>query len=515
MQKISVCILVKNAQETLQECLESVRGFDEIILLDNGSTDSTLEIAREFQKSFGALRIESSKFLGFGALKHLAVSYARNDWVFVLDSDEVVESCVYQELESLEFARNHIYALARKNLYNKEWIKACGWSPDFVLRIFNKTYTRFNQNLVHESIIIPTDCQKLYLTSTIKHYAYRDIEHLLDKLQKYSTLWANEHIYNTKATPLKAYTRGLWSFIRNYFFKKGIAYGYKGFIISVCNSLGVFFKYMKLYELQKKPLSCSLVVTTYNQKERLALVLDSLKNLAVLPTEVVIADDGSTKDTRELIAKYQHDFPCKLQHVWQEDRGFQLSAIRNKAINQAQGEYIIVIDGDMILDSHFVDDYIKAARKGVFTQGSRVILDSKNTENILKSQDYRLAFQKKSLKSYKCHLLSKLIFSTSTLDSSVFDKQTLIKGVRGCSMGFFKQDFMRIGGFSQKFQSWGREDSEFVARFLFAGGEFRRLKFSAIAYHLYHDESPKGTLEANHALYLETIKNKSTFCKNS
>ena len=118
MQKISVCILVKNAQETLQECLESVRGFDEIILLDNGSTDSTLEIAREFQKSFGALRIESSKFLGFGALKHLAVSYARNDWVFVLDSDEVVESCVYQELESLEFARNHIYALARKNLYN-------------------------------------------------------------------------------------------------------------------------------------------------------------------------------------------------------------------------------------------------------------------------------------------------------------------------------------------------------------------------------------------------------------
>ena len=262
--KISACILVKNAQETIRECLQSLRGFDEIILLDNKSTDLTLDIVREISNAWkcenlenpikpAEIRIFESEFIGFGALKNLAISYAKNEWVFVVDSDEVVEQGIYDEIKTLDLNnKNTIYALSRKNLYAGEWIKACGWYPDFVWRIFNKNFTHFNENLVHESVIFPKDSNKIHLKTMIKHYAYDDVAHLIDKMQRYSNLYAKQHI-GQPSSPAKAFVRGTWSFIRNYFLKKGIFYGYKGFVISCCNALGTFFKYIKLYEINSTP----------------------------------------------------------------------------------------------------------------------------------------------------------------------------------------------------------------------------------------------------------------------
>lgn len=510
---ISVTILVKNAQDTIKECLESLKNFDEIILLDNGSTDKTLEIARNFSN----VRIFESEFIGFGALKNLAISYAKHDWILSIDSDEVLELSTLALIESLELNSHTIYALPRKNLYNGEWIKACGWYPDYVWRLFNKTFTRFNDNFVHESVIIPKNAHTLKLSSGIKHYAYDNIAHLLEKLQRYSSLWAEQNKHK-KSSPLKAITHGIWTFFRDYFFKKGIFYGYKGFVIATCNGLGTFFKYMKLYELQNTtpPRVCSLIITTYNQKERLALVLDSVKNLALLPSEVLIADDGSTEDTKELIQSYQAHFPCPLKHIWQTDKGFRLSEIRNRAINAANGEYIIIIDGDMILDSHFIKEHLHFAKKGVFLQGSRVILNESTTQNIMDSHAkdaFSLAFKQGGFKAKRCVLLSSFIFNTSKITSSFFDKKDFIKGIRGCNMSFFKTDCISINGFNEAFIGWGREDSEFVARFLFNGGEMRRLKFAGIAYHLYHPENSRTMLESNHNIYLQTLANKSRYCE--
>ncbi|STQ87391.1 glycosyltransferase family 2 protein [Helicobacter pullorum] len=537
---ISATILVKNAQDTIRECLDSLQEFDEIILLDNGSSDDTLKIAREFDTLYGNLRIYSSEFIGFGALKNLAISYASNDWIFSIDSDEVLESRTLELLKNLfgsesDYnnsessdtpkqstlhtgklpAPNTIYALPRKNLYNGEWIKACGWYPDFVTRIFNKTYTRFNDNIVHESIIIPKDAHLIKLDSGVKHYAFENITHLLDKLQKYSSLWAQQHTHK-RSSPLKAIIRGSWSFVRNYVFKKGFLYGYKGFVISVCNALGVFFKYMKLYEstLCPKPRSCSLIITTYNQKERLALVLDSVRDLAVLPTEVLIADDGSTQDTRMLIESFAHDFPCPLRHIWHEDSGFRLSTIRNKAIKEAQGDYIIIIDGDMILEPHFVADHLAYAKPKVFLQGSRVITNSHTSESMLQAYQegaksaYKRVFGLGGFKARRCKILSRFVYRTSRIDSEFFTKKDFIKGIRGCNMSFFKADCEAINGFNESFVGWGREDSEFVARFLFNGGQLRRLKFAGVAYHIYHDENPRDMLGVNHNIYLETIRKK-------
>ena len=501
--KISVCILVKNAQDTIKECLESLQGFDEIILLDNQSSDDTLKIANEFKNKFGNLRIYSSEFIGFGPLKNLAISYASNDWIFSIDSDEVLELSALKELESLELNSNNIYAMPRKNLYKGEWIKACGWHPDFVLRLFNKTKTKFNSNFVHESLEVG-NLNVVKLKNGLRHYAYDNISVLIDKMQKYSTLWAKQNRYKS-STMASAVLHGGWKFIRDYFFKSGFMYGYKGFVISFCNALGAFFKYAKLYELNHQMPSVSLVVTTYNNEKYLEQVLKSIESLDYLPNEVLIADDGSGKNTANLISKFKQNFPCELRHIWHEDRGFRASAIRNRAINSAKSEYIIIIDGDMVLDRIFILDHLKFAKKNQILQGSRVVLNESQTASIIGGDN---VCEFKSFKSTRNAILSKLIYKSWAIKSDFFIKKDFIKGIRSCNMSFYKSDCMAIGGFNESFIGWGREDSEFVARFLFNGGELRRMKFAGIAYHLYHAENSREMLELNHQIYLDTIKNK-------
>ncbi|EAH5395749.1 glycosyltransferase [Campylobacter jejuni] len=510
LKQISAIIIVKNAKQTLLECLNSLKDFDEIILLNNESSDNTLNIANEFKKDFANLHIYHSAFIGFGALKNLALSYAKNDWILSIDADEVLENECIKELKNLELQEDNIITLSRKNLYKGEWIKACGWWPDYVLRIFNKNFTRFNDNLVHESLVLPSNVKKIHLKNGLRHYAFRDISHLIDKMQYYSSLWAKQNIHK-KSGVLKANLRAFWTFFRNYFLKNGFLYGYKGFIISVCNALGTFFKYMKLYELQKqKPKTCALIITTYNQKERLKLVLDSVKNLAFLPNEVLIADDGSKEDTARLIEEYQKDFPCPLKHIWQEDEGFRAAKSRNNAIKASKSEYIILIDGDMILEKDFVKNHLEFAKRKVILQGSRVILNKNESEEILKNNNYSLAFNKKGFKNQRSIFLAKCVYKFSKLTKKFFKKSQLVKGSKTCNMSFYKSDFEAIEGFNEKFIGWGREDSEFVARFLFNDGVFKRLKFNALAYHIYHEENSKNMLEINHQIYLETIKNEKT-----
>ncbi|TKX32070.1 glycosyltransferase family 2 protein [Campylobacter estrildidarum] len=514
LKQISVFIIVKNAEKTLFNCLNSLKEFDEIILLDNESTDNTIKIAQDFQLKHNNLKIYKSKFIGFGALKNLALSYTKNDWVLSIDADEILEKECIEELKKLNLKPNNILALPRKNLYQEEWIKACGWWPDFVYRVFNKTHTCFNQNLVHESLEIFKNTEKIYLKNGLKHYAFNNIAHLIEKMQYYSSLWAKQNLHK-KSSICKANLRIIWTFIRNYFFKKGFIYGYKGFIISVCNALGAFFKYMKLYELQhEKPKSCALIITTYNQKERLALVLDSVKHLSLTPDEVIIADDGSKNDTADLIKKYQKNFPCKLKHVWQEDLGFRAAKSRNNAIEASHCEYIILIDGDMILEKDFIKDHLKFSQKGLILQGSRTILNENESNKILKNQNFKLAFNKKGFKNQKNNFLANITYKFSKIDKKIFKKIELVKGSKTCNMSFYKQDFEAIEGFNENFIGWGREDSEFVARFLFNNGIFRRIKFNALAYHIYHQENNKNMLQSNHEIYLDTIKNQKTTWKD-
>ena len=145
---ISVTILTKNSERYLFECLENLKEFDEVIIVDNGSTDSSLEIASHFANA----KIFKSDFIGFGPLKNLAASHAQHDWILNIDSDEILSGELSEEITNLKLERNCIYSFPRKNFYNKKLIKCCGWHPDRVIRIYNRRTTGYSEQLVHESL---------------------------------------------------------------------------------------------------------------------------------------------------------------------------------------------------------------------------------------------------------------------------------------------------------------------------------------------------------------------------
>ena len=255
-------------------------------------------------------------------------------------------------------------------------------------------------------------------------------------------------------------------------------------------------------------MKVSLIITTYNWPGALNLTLKSAISQTRLPDEIIIADDGSTKGTKECIEKFAKTSPIPIIHSWQEDIGFRLAMSRNRAIAKARGDYIIIIDGDLILHKNFIYDHVKFAKKNQYIQGSRVLLQPKLSQFLIKEKDIKLSFFTPGIKNRKnalyLPLLSK-IFSYST---------TSLKGIRGCNFSLFKEDILKVNGFDNRFIGWGREDSEFVARLINAGIKRKNLKFVAIAYHLYHPENKRATLLENEKRLQKTIEKRLTKCSD-
>ncbi len=138
-------------------------------------------------------------------------------------------------------------------------------------------------------------------------------------------------------------------------------------------------------------MKVSLVISTYNWKEALGLCLLSVTRQTVIPTEVIIADDGSRSDTKLLIEEFKNHFPCPIKHVWHEDNGWRKCIIMNKAFAVCEGDYIIEIDGDIIMHSHFIEDHVTEATPGCFLVGSRGKINEKLLKRLLQRQDYQLS----------------------------------------------------------------------------------------------------------------------------
>ena len=255
-------------------------------------------------------------------------------------------------------------------------------------------------------------------------------------------------------------------------------------------------------------MKVGLIISTYNWKEALNQVLQSIKLQTCLPDEIVVCDDGSREDSGELVRNLQKDFPCILKYVWQEDNGFRVAAIRNKGINilSADIEYVVIIDGDMILHRKFIADHIYFAENNFFTQGSRVLISKEKTIQIFGRRDtnFIISFFTKGIKKRKNTIY--LRFFSSLLDSP----SKKLKGIRACNMGFWKKDLYSVNGFNEKFVGWGREDSELVVRLFNKGIMRKNIKFSAIAYHLYHKS--KLTVSINDQHLFQTISSKISWC---
>lgn len=252
----------------------------------------------------------------------------------------------------------------------------------------------------------------------------------------------------------------------------------------------------------------TLIIATYNWPEALYLVLSSALKQSVSPSEIIIADDGSKDETKSLIASFKNKFDIPLIHVWQEDKGFRKSSILNKAILAANGEYIIQVDGDIILHKHFIKDHIKNIKDNMFLFGNRVTIKEQESHNILNKKKYAFNYFSKGIK--KRNRLVRLPFF------SYFSKPKNQNSgkLRGCNLSYWKKDALAINGYNEEFHGWGYEDYEFVQRLINKGIFGKRIKHAAIQFHLYHKEAPKGSTVIGDKVLNETVQNKVCFIKN-
>ncbi len=230
------------------QCLQSLEAFDEVLLMDTGSTDRTMDIARRFPN----VRLEEREFAGFGPSKNLAARLARHDWILSIDSDEVVTPELSWEILSLTLDENRVYRFSRHSYYHRKHIQGCGWSPDKVLRLYHKKKTAFNDNQVHESVMVKEGMEIADLEGNLKHYPYDNAGSLVDKLQFYSTLYAQQNQGKVQSSFLKAVLRGTAAFLKGYLLRKGFLDGYEGFHIAFCQGLATYLKYLKLYEANRR-----------------------------------------------------------------------------------------------------------------------------------------------------------------------------------------------------------------------------------------------------------------------
>lgn len=249
MNKISAVILTKNSERLLGEVLDSLRMLDEVVVLDNGSSDSTLEIARQFSN----VSIHFHEFIGFGAMKQLGAHLARNSWILSIDSDEVASAELIGELLNTPLNPECIYSYDVHNHYKGKRILGCGWGDDRFLAIYHRDVANFDDSKVHEKIVRKDGAKitEIALKGHISHYPFACAGDFLKKMDAYSELFANEQKNRRASSPLKAVLHATWSFFRSYFLKKGVLDGYEGFVISCYNAQSVFWKYIKLYEAQK------------------------------------------------------------------------------------------------------------------------------------------------------------------------------------------------------------------------------------------------------------------------
>lgn len=244
---LSVVIITKNEASNLGRCLASVAWADDIVVLDSGSTDRTMEIAREH----GA-RVLETPWLGFGKTKQLAVDAATHDWVFSIDADEVVTERLRREMGViLEKPRKQGYRISRRSYYLGRLIRFSGWRSDAPLRLFNRLHGRFNEKIVHESVEMASKAG--LIKAHMLHYTFPTISTHLAKIDNYSGLGAKQLLDKGKKVNLvSACFHGVVKFIKMYLLKLGFLDGKEGFVLAVISSFGVSLKYLRLWELNHK-----------------------------------------------------------------------------------------------------------------------------------------------------------------------------------------------------------------------------------------------------------------------
>lgn len=241
----------------------------------------------------------------------------------------------------------------------------------------------------------------------------------------------------------------------------------------------------------------SVILTTYNRPDALRAVLKGLLSQKDCTFEVVIADDGSTADTAQVLDIFRQQL--SLTHIWHEDKGFRAAAIRNKAILHSRGEYLIFMDGDCIPRPNFIAQHHALAEKGYFVAGNRVLITEAATFHYLANQEslhtwsfsqYKKAAKQGDLRRY---------FALHQFAGQFWRKHISQnwQGVRTCNLGVWRKDLDLINGFDESYTGWGHEDADLAVRLLRAGIKRKDGRFSTTVLHLWHPENDRSQLKEN------------------
>jgi len=247
---LSVIVIAKDEEASIARTLESVAFADEVVVVDSGSTDRTVAIAREL----GAKVTMTADWPGFGPQKNRALDLAHGDWVLSLDADEWLTAESAEEIRRVVSANDAevvAYRMPRRSSFCGRFLRHSGWWPDYVLRLFRRGRARFSDDVVHERVIADGKIETLSLP--IMHETFVDLEDLVDKMNRYSTHGAQQLQREGKSSSLvEAIARALWAFFRTYVLRAGFLDGREGFMLAWATAEGTYYRYAKLMRLQRK-----------------------------------------------------------------------------------------------------------------------------------------------------------------------------------------------------------------------------------------------------------------------
>jgi glycosyltransferase involved in cell wall biosynthesis len=255
-------------------------------------------------------------------------------------------------------------------------------------------------------------------------------------------------------------------------------------------------------------MDLALIINTYNQPEYLRRVLAAVDRQSRLPDEVLLADDGSTDDTRKIFETWAGTQKFRTSHLWQKNEGFRRSRILNLAIAAARAEYLVFLDGDTLPHPDFIADHHAAALPKIFVQGHRALVEQKAAAwfglNSF-SSDRRRAVMQNQISSLK---------NSFRWPFPVRKIKNHLHGIRGCNLAIWRNDLLNVNGYNEDFTGWGREDSELAARLMNAGVQRADLRGRALCFHLWHLPASRAGLPTNDGLLEKTIREKIIRCEH-
>jgi len=256
-------------------------------------------------------------------------------------------------------------------------------------------------------------------------------------------------------------------------------------------------------------MRCALIVTTHERPSALARVLESLTTQSRWPDELIVADDGSGPATAELVAGFASSAPCPVRHVWQTHEGFRAGRIRNEAIVRSSCEFLILLDGDMVMHPEFVADHLSLARPGHYSQGLRILLSDEATRRMEQPGSQLPGLLDRGLGMRR---------RAYVLRSPGFARRLRRVGnglvaIKSCNQGFWRRDLLATNGFDEAMVGWGSEDKELCARLENAGVRRQTLLGAAIAFHLGHPPASRAQADINRARLEATRRSGITRCE--